>query len=107
MRPRSFMVGSLSSLAIKRGVSFHSIPLALRVSIEHVMKQKIVGLRTQCNAGTMATSQTGVPLHEQHLLDMGCGTGNYVSKLVDKVGSVAMQDFSEGMLDKARAKFDK
>eukprot|EP00035_Acanthoeca_spectabilis_P012564 m.225808 g.225808 ORF g.225808 m.225808 type:complete len:308 (-) comp15654_c0_seq4:122-1045(-) len=56
--------------------------------------------------GTMASSQTGVPLHEQHLLDMGCGTGNYISELVEKVGSVAMQDFSEGMLDKARSKFE-
>mmetsp|Transcript_116211 Transcript_116211/g.163342 ORF Transcript_116211/g.163342 Transcript_116211/m.163342 type:complete len:295 (-) Transcript_116211:55-939(-) len=55
--------------------------------------------------GSMAMSGTGVPLHEQHLLDEGCGTGNYVSKLIGSVGTVTMQDFSEGMLDKARAKF--
>mmetsp|Transcript_28272 Transcript_28272/g.74172 ORF Transcript_28272/g.74172 Transcript_28272/m.74172 type:complete len:297 (-) Transcript_28272:1459-2349(-) len=55
--------------------------------------------------GSMVTSATGVPLHEQNLLDEGCGTGNYVSKLIDHVGSVTMQDFSEGMLQKARAKF--
>jgi ubiquinone/menaquinone biosynthesis C-methylase UbiE len=55
--------------------------------------------------GSMAMAKTGVPLHEQHLLDEGCGTGNYVSVLVDKVGAVTMQDFSEGMLAKAKAKF--
>eukprot|EP00037_Helgoeca_nana_P032092 m.412162 g.412162 ORF g.412162 m.412162 type:complete len:294 (-) comp28797_c0_seq1:186-1067(-) len=55
--------------------------------------------------GSMALSGTGVPLHEQHLLDEGCGTGNYVSNLIDSVGAVTMQDFSEGMLGKARTKF--
>lgn len=55
--------------------------------------------------GAMAMANTGVPLHEQHLLDEGCGTGNYIGKLIDKVGTVTMQDFSEGMLEKARTKF--
>lgn len=55
--------------------------------------------------GAMATSKCGKRLHEQRLLDAGCGTGNYMSNVVDQVGSLVGQDFSEGMLDKARAKF--
>ena len=50
--------------------------------------------------------QTGVPLHEQHLLDSGCGTGNYTTEVLPKVGKVTMTDYSEGMLEKAHAKFD-
>jgi ubiquinone/menaquinone biosynthesis C-methylase UbiE len=45
------------------------------------------------------------PLGEQHLFDSGCGTGNYVASLMDKVGEITMSDFSEGMLEKARLKF--
>ena len=33
------------------------------------------------------------------------GTGNYVSEVIHAIGSCVAQDFSEGMLDKARAKF--
>jgi len=55
--------------------------------------------------GAMATSKCGKPLHQQRLLDAGCGTGNYISNVVEQVGSIVAQDFSEGMLDKARAKF--
>jgi ubiquinone/menaquinone biosynthesis C-methylase UbiE len=55
--------------------------------------------------GSMATSPMNKSLGEQHLFDSGCGTGNYVASLIDKVGSVTMSDFSVGMLEKARAKF--
>lgn len=55
--------------------------------------------------GAMAMSPMNKPLGEQHLFDSGCGTGNYVASLMDKVGDVTMSDFSEGMLEKARAKF--
>jgi len=55
--------------------------------------------------GAMAASKCGTPLAEQSLLDAGCGTGNYVSEVIHAIGSCVAQDFSEGMLDKARAKF--
>jgi ubiquinone/menaquinone biosynthesis C-methylase UbiE len=55
--------------------------------------------------GAMAMSPMNKPLGEQHLFDSGCGTGNYVASLMDKVGHITMSDFSEGMLEKARAKF--
>jgi len=62
-----------------------------------------------CNLilGAMATSGINKPINEQHLLDAGCGTGNYVSRVIDKVGAVSAHDFSEGMLEKARVKFNK
>ena len=53
----------------------------------------------------MAMSPMNTPIHEQHVLDSGCGTGNYVASLVSKVGKVTMVDFSEGMLEKSRLKF--
>mmetsp|Transcript_3388 Transcript_3388/g.3832 ORF Transcript_3388/g.3832 Transcript_3388/m.3832 type:complete len:346 (-) Transcript_3388:271-1308(-) len=55
--------------------------------------------------GAMAMGETGVPLNEQSLLDAGCGTGNYITKLISRVGRVTAQDFSEGMLEKCSAKF--
>lgn len=60
-----------------------------------------------CNIilGSMAMSAVNKPLNEQCLLDAGCGTGNYISRVVDKVGSIYAHDFSEGMLNKTRAKF--
>lgn len=40
-----------------------------------------------------------------HVLDAGCGTGNYAKALLDfGVGSVTLLDASRGMLDKAREK---
>jgi ubiquinone/menaquinone biosynthesis C-methylase UbiE len=55
--------------------------------------------------GAMAMSGVNKPLNEQSLLDTGCGTGNYVSRVVDRVAEVTALDFSEGMLEKARVKF--
>lgn len=55
--------------------------------------------------GAMALSGINKPIGDQHLLDTGCGTGNYISKVVGQVGAVTALDFSEGMLDKARVKF--
>lgn len=46
-----------------------------------------------------------VPLSEMHVLDAGCGTGNYSRALLDKgIGQVSAFDGSEGMLKVAKAK---
>lgn len=44
------------------------------------------------------------PLAEQIVLDAGCGTGNYVAALADKVGRVEGVEPNPGMLAAARAK---
>ncbi len=45
------------------------------------------------------------PLHEQTILDGGCGTGNYIATVKDKVGVVHGLDLNAGMLAQARNKF--
>lgn len=52
-----------------------------------------------------SSGNTGTPLAQQKVLDGGCGTGNYISEMVDSVGEVWGYDLSEAMLEKARVKF--
>jgi len=54
--------------------------------------------------GCFAASNTR-PLHEQVILDAGCGTGNYLQAIQDKVGVCHGIDINEGMLAKAQSKF--
>lgn len=45
------------------------------------------------------------PLKDIHVLDAGCGTGNYTKALLDYgIGSITMLDASAGMLEKAKVK---
>ena len=46
------------------------------------------------------------PLHEQIILDGGCGTGNYIAAVKDKVGTVHGIDMNGGMLAQSRTKVD-
>jgi len=43
------------------------------------------------------------PLHEQSLLDVGCGTGTFLSAVKDKVGKVAGLEYNDGMIEQAKA----
>ena len=52
--------------------------------------------------GSMVLS--GKPLHEQRLLDIGCGTGTFLSAMEDKVGFVAGVEYNDGMIEQARAR---
>ena len=45
------------------------------------------------------------PLHEQTILDAGCGTGNYIEPLKSKVKKVFGVEANSGMLEIARRKF--
>ena len=45
------------------------------------------------------------PLHEQVILDAGCGTGNYIEALHHKVGRCYGIDVSQKMVHQARKKF--
>jgi len=49
-------------------------------------------------------ARTDVPLRLQSVLEVGCGTGNYLQALSPHLGSLVGIDFSEGMLAQARAK---
>jgi len=42
------------------------------------------------------------PLHEQHLLDIGCGTGTFLGRVKDKVGLVAGLEYNDGMIEQAK-----
>jgi len=54
--------------------------------------------------GCFAATNTR-PLHEQIILDAGCGTGNYLQAIHDKVGICHGIEINEGMLAQAQSKF--
>jgi len=43
------------------------------------------------------------PLKEQHILDVGCGTGTFMKAVKDKVGKVSGVEYNDGMLAQAKA----
>ena len=54
--------------------------------------------------GCFAATNTR-PLHEQIILDAGCGTGNYLQAIHNKVGICHGIEINEGMLAQAQGKF--
>ena len=56
--------------------------------------------------GCFAATNTR-PLHEQVILDAGCGTGNYLQAIHHKVRACYGIDVNEGMLTQAQRKFGK
>lgn len=63
-----------------------------------------VGLDSLDKALELASKNIGVSKNSIKLLDVGCGTGNYLDILKDKVGSCTGLEINEGMLSKAQAK---
>lgn len=49
-------------------------------------------------------ASTPRPLHDQIILDAGCGTGNYLDIFKDKVKAIHGIDANEGMLEKTKKK---
>ena len=47
-----------------------------------------------------------LPLSEQVILDGGCGTGNYIHALLDKLKYIYGLEVNEGMLSQARQKLE-
>jgi SAM-dependent methyltransferase len=45
-----------------------------------------------------------VPIADQQVLDLGCGTGNYMVELLPHIATITGIDISHDMLDRARAK---
>lgn len=52
--------------------------------------------------GFLASLDT--PMQDLHILDAGCGTGNYAVKIKEKVAHVTCADVSKGMLEQANKK---
>ncbi|XP_064619601.1 demethylmenaquinone methyltransferase-like [Lineus longissimus] len=53
-------------------------------------------------------ARLGIPLQDLHLLDAGCGTGNYAKAMLDAgVGKMTLLDANEGMLGKAKEKLQR
>lgn len=51
-------------------------------------------------------ASTPKPLSEQTLLDGGCGTGNYISALTNKIGQIHGLEYNSGMFSQVQGKFN-
>jgi ubiquinone/menaquinone biosynthesis C-methylase UbiE len=52
--------------------------------------------------GSMTLSEK--PLHQQRLLDIGCGTGTFLGEVRKKVGAIAGLEYDDTMLSQAKAR---
>ena len=52
----------------------------------------------------MSSETQGTKPNDLKLLDIGCGTGNYINQIKDKVGMCYGLEFNQGMLEQATAK---
>jgi len=59
---------------------------------------------TEVILGSFANGGTGKPLHQQDVLDIGCGTGNYAAAVAPHIGSLTCMDGSPAMLAKCEEK---
>ena len=66
--------------------------------------RKPVGLESLDKALELASQRLGKEKKSLKLLDVGCGTGNYINALKDKLGSCTGLEFNESMLVTAKAK---
>jgi len=48
---------------------------------------------------------SGIPLSEQRLLDVGCGTGSFLEQMEPFFGEICGVEYNEGMLEQAVARF--
>lgn len=63
-----------------------------------------IGLESLDNALNLASESLGTPVKELKLLDVGCGTGSYLTVMKEKVGKCDGLEFNAGMLEIAAAK---
>ncbi|XP_053407329.1 ubiquinone biosynthesis O-methyltransferase-like [Mercenaria mercenaria] len=73
-----------------------------RISSVYDSARSAVGSDVICG---MIQLYTGKPMKDIHVLDVGCGTGNYAKDLIEYgVGHVSLLDASASMLEKAKDK---
>ena len=65
-----------------------------------------IGLDSLDAALKRASDTLETPINELKLLDVGCGTGNYINAVKEKVGSCTGLEYNEGMSAKFKAKHE-
>ena len=66
--------------------------------------RRCVGLDSLERALQQSSKGVGKPLSELQLLDTGCGTGNYIAAVKNRVASCVGLDPNAGMVKQARTK---
>ena len=66
-----------------------------------------VGMKSLLGACEVVAKNLNKNVHDLRLLDVGCGTGNYIMSLKDKVAHCTGLEFNAGMLEQAKCKLAK
>mmetsp|Transcript_20011 Transcript_20011/g.41064 ORF Transcript_20011/g.41064 Transcript_20011/m.41064 type:complete len:318 (+) Transcript_20011:129-1082(+) len=98
-RLMSTTMSKAAGQAMSDGSSYENYHEAARVydGIRHAGGYEVI-------LGAWAAGGTGVPLHKQRVLDIGCGTGNYAAAVAPHVGSLTCMDGNASMLAKCEQK---
>lgn len=54
----------------------------------------------------LASQGTGCSVNQLNVIDIGCGTGNYITAIKEKVATCIGLEFNAGMLAQAKKKHD-
>eukprot|EP00937_MAST-01D_sp_MAST-1D-sp2_P000474 g474.t1 len=66
--------------------------------------RKPIDLANFFEAADAVSANRGKPVSDLKLLDVGCGTGNYLRAVSPKLGDCVGLEYNEGMLEQAQAK---
>ena len=79
-----------------------------RTSVNYDMTSQVYDISRAANIETIEKLIKVLRVNNRsHLLDLGCGTGNYTAALQKVAEKVIGIDISQGMLQRARTKFPK
>ena len=66
-----------------------------------------IGLESLEGAMKLSSETQGIPVNQLRLLDVGCGTGNYIDAVKEKVGFCQGFEYNDGMFAQSKAKLEK
>ena len=66
-----------------------------------------IGIDSLEFAMKVSSDAQGIPMKELRLLDVGCGTGNYIDAVKDKIGFCQGFEYNDGMFAQSKAKLGK